>query len=446
MNHKGGLSMACSSDALWDIKSRNAPVVIVGAGVVGEVLLSICNNAGIIVDFFCDSSYKVADKGTFCGLRVFHISQIPSSHEDALFIISAASIKDVVERLLDFGHYDWLAGGILLKDIDVSQSDTSLDYAKFAIENCILCHDGYLHPDKLFMRSVDIIITERCSLKCKDCSNLMQYYKHPKDCDTGLMLRSIDALCAVVDEVMDFRVIGGEVFINKDWPVVVERLINEPKARRVVLYTNATMLPPRRYIKPLQHEKVLVIASDYGALSKNLSRMKELFRENGIAHHVFSITEWLSCSDIERHNRSFDENRRNCSSRAVPKTWRVCRTGSCSAVRTRPMPFGSVPLPINTHDYVDLLREPLDAGNIVELKRTLRHYLLRKPYMSICDYCNGRPLSGVEVKPYVQVDAPLPYRRYFQVSYDKTYYEGGAIHPLFLRIKLTYRAWRHTIY
>ena len=203
---------------LQAIKNREQSVVIVGAGVVGKVLLSICNDAGIAVDFFCDSSYKVAANGMFCGLRVLHISQIPTEYKDAMFIISAASIKDVVERLSDQGNSNWYAGGLLLKSIDVSQPDVNLDYAKFAIENCILCHDGYLHPKRIFLRSVDIIITERCSLKCKDCSNLMQYYEQPRDCNVDVLLYSIDALCAVVDEVMDFRVIGGDVKMNIFYP------------------------------------------------------------------------------------------------------------------------------------------------------------------------------------------------------------------------------------
>ena len=30
---------------------------------------------------------------------------------------------------------------------------------------------------------MDVVITERCSLKCKDCANLMQYYEKPQNSD-----------------------------------------------------------------------------------------------------------------------------------------------------------------------------------------------------------------------------------------------------------------------
>ena len=33
----------------------------------------------------------------------------------------------------------------------------------------------------LNLNSLDIVLTEKCSLKCKHCSNLMQYYEKPID-------------------------------------------------------------------------------------------------------------------------------------------------------------------------------------------------------------------------------------------------------------------------
>ena len=30
------------------------------------------------------------------------------------------------------------------------------------------------------MRSVDIVVTEKCTMKCVDCSNLMQFFEKPE--------------------------------------------------------------------------------------------------------------------------------------------------------------------------------------------------------------------------------------------------------------------------
>ena len=49
---------------------------------------------------------------------------------------------------------------------------------------------------------------------------------------------------------------------------------------------------------------------------------------------------------------------------------------------------------------------------MIEIKDQLREYMLRQKHLNTCDYCSGRPLSGVEVKPAVQADKPLDYQKY----------------------------------
>ena len=42
---------------------------------------------------------------------------------------------------------------------------------------------------KLNIKYIDIMITEKCSLKCKDCSNLMQYYQKPVNSDLNILIK-----------------------------------------------------------------------------------------------------------------------------------------------------------------------------------------------------------------------------------------------------------------
>lgn len=399
-------------DIIREIRSKQMPVVISGAGMVGKTLLSVCKNEGIAVECFCDNSKKVV-RSNFCDMEVIFTPDLKNFFKDAIVIISVAAIKDVVDLLHDLGFSNWYAGGLLLKEINVSQSqrEASIDYTKFAIENCILCHDGYLNPDQLFLRSIDLIITERCSLKCEDCSNLMQYYHHPKNCDTEMLLKSIDTFFTVIDEVMDFRIIGGEAFMNKEWPIIVKRLTDEPKAKRVVLYTNGTIIPNEKYISYLKNDKVLIIISDYGNLSKKLVELQQILEKNKITHHVLTITEWLDCSAITPHNRNIDQKReifKNCCAKNMVtlsdgKLFR-CPYGANAARLSA--------VPDNKNDYIDLFQEKLDPVNILETKKNVKDYLLHKDYLETCDYCNGRPLSGTEVQPAIQTNKPLAYHKY----------------------------------
>ncbi len=397
---------------ITEIKKRRLPVIINGAGVVGRVLLSICKDEGIPVECFSDNSKKAA-QSKFCDMEVIHTPDLKAKYKDAIFIISVAAIKDAVDRLHEMGYSNWYAGGPLLKDLDISQShaDAAIDYTKFAIENCIICHDGYLNRRKLFLRSIDIIITERCSMKCRDCSNLMQYYARPKDCDTEMLLKSIDVFCAIVDEVMDFRVIGGDAFMNKEWPVIVERLTNEPKAKRVVLYTNGTIVPKEKDIEYLNNDKVIVIMTNYGILSKKITELKEVLKKNKVAYHELNVTEWLDCAAITPHGRGIDGNR---------EIFKICCAKNMATLSDGKLfrcPYGAnanrlSAVPDNKTDYVDLLREFSGGTSVSAIKDSVRNYLLHRDYLETCDYCNGRPLSGNEVEVAAQTDKPLEYRKF----------------------------------
>ena len=66
------------------------------------------------------------------------------------------------------------------------------------------------------MNHIDVVITEQCSMKCRDCANLMQFYSRPKNSDTNLLFKSMDRLMECVDHLNEFRVIGGDPFMNKE--------------------------------------------------------------------------------------------------------------------------------------------------------------------------------------------------------------------------------------
>lgn len=402
-----------AKDYLEKIKSQNLPVIINGASIVGEVLYDFLSENGIKIECFCDGSIKTS-KEKFLGFEVIHTSKLKDKFDDALIIISAAAIKDVVDLLEEMKFNNWIAGGELLRDFNVVQDkkDFSIDYQKFAIDNCILCHDGFLNTGKIFMRSIDLIITEKCSLRCRDCSNLMQYYEKPENVDTDLLLKSIDDYFSLVDEVMDFRIIGGEAFMNKNWPVIVERLINEPKARRIVLYTNATILPTQKQIKFLQNEKVIIIATDYGKdLSRKLTELKELCIENKILYHILEIEEWLDCSAINQFNRNEEANKQ-IFKLCCAKNMATLSDGKIFRCPYAANAYRLSAVPDFADDYVDIFNELENSNDINKIKTKLKNYLLNKDFLQTCDFCNGRPLSGKEITPALQTEKPIAYKKF----------------------------------
>ena len=396
-------------EILSRLRNSEHPVILNGAGIVGETVLGILEKNGIAVAGVCDGSVKVS--GTdFHGHAVIYTPELQAHFDEAIVVITSAAIKDVVDSIEAQGLTDWVAGGPLLEDIDVDQDGMEIDQHKFSIETCIICHRGYIEPDRAFIRSIDLIITERCSLKCKDCANLMQYYERPKNVDLDLLFQSIDSLCEAVDEIMEMRVIGGDAFMNKRWPDVIGKLIGEPKVKRVVVYTNGTIVPKPDQAILLAHPKVLTVVTDYGALSRNLEPLKACFAEHGIAHRVLTFDNWLDCASLEKHDRTYEEN---------AQVYKECCAKNMLSLTDGKLfrcPFAAnadrlTAIPDFPGDYVDVMAREGDDG-VVAVRREVMDYILKKDYLEVCDYCNGRPLSGKEVKPAVQVVAPLTYRKY----------------------------------
>ena len=394
------------------IKKENLPVIIFGAGIVGEVLHQACCSLGIKVECFCDNNINKTGK-LLCDTEVIHTSKLKTRYKDAVFLISAADIKDVIGQLRSLDYYSWHEASHISKDFDIYSFKFSapIDFVEYAVSTAILCQNNYLASDKLFIRSVDIIITERCSLRCRDCSNLMQYYKEPKDCDIDIITRSIDALCSLADEINEFRVIGGEPFMNKEIHLVIKKLVGESKVRKIVIYTNGTIVPGEEYVQCLKDDKVLFIITDYGPLSRKIDALVKVLRENNIAYHTLKVDGWADCSGIIKHNRDADQQRsvfRNCCAKNLitlsdGKLFRCPYAANAHRLAA---------IPDCESDYINILNGSIGVTDISEMRNRVKDYLLRKEYLEACDYCNGRPYDAVlDITPAIQTKKSLEYKK-----------------------------------
>lgn len=391
------------------IKDHNLPVIVFGAGFAGQVILNTCLDNGIEVACFCDNKKNYS--GSFMlGHRIIHSSELKELFPQAVFIISAADINDVVIQLGDLGYDNWLCGGDVLKfsDLGKHQYDTEFSFLEYAVSTCIQCHDAYLNPEKLFLRSVDIVITEKCSMKCKDCSNLMQYYTRPINYETNELIASLEGFFACVDKVNEFRVIGGEPFMNKNISEVINWLNHEDKVGRVIIYTNGTIVPKGKSLESLKNDKVMMMITDYDELSKNHDSLIATLTEHAIGYHTDKAQNWTDCASIAKHNRTEEQQKdvfKNCCAKCLftimdGKFYRCPFTAHVDKL-------GATPL--YPEDFIDL-RDYAKVGE--QLTQQLRHFIFEKEYLNSCDFCAGRFLSDEKIKPGIQVSQPLFFEAY----------------------------------
>ena len=81
---------------------------------------------------------------------------------------------------------------------------------------------------------------------------------------------------SVVDHVNEFRVLGGDPFMNKEMHKVVNKLSKFENNSRIVIYTNATILPKDEQLECLRNKKVGLEITNYGTASRQHDALVEL--------------------------------------------------------------------------------------------------------------------------------------------------------------------------
>ena len=146
-------------------------------------------------------------------------------------------------------------------------------------------------------------------------------------------------------------------------------------------------------------------------LEENRYKDLEIFEKNNINYGVLDVEEWLDCAKIKQNNRGVEGNKeiyklccaKNMLTLSDGKLFRCPYAANAHRLHA---------VPDYKEDYVDIFEDSVNENNLQQIKNKIKEYVLNKDYLEICDFCNGRPLSGVEVEPSVQISKPLEYKEY----------------------------------
>ena len=393
VNSKFYLTVESASD-IW----------IYGCGLAGQWLLSQLGSSREKVRGFIDTDEKKAGK-EICGHKVYTPKYIFGSDDflgpDALVIISVVDIKDVLDLLSCFNKdINHIPLGIHITDcakteITGAASEKFLLYALSAVEEC---HKGFLDPERLFLRSVDLMITERCSLKCRDCSNLMQYYSNPQNLSLEQITEDFDQLVNIVDHIFEIRLIGGEPFMNKEIYKVLEHIIPHPKVSRIAIYTNA-MVPIRaEHVGLLRNEKIVFSITNYGALARNSPKIIAEIDALGIAYRESPPINWTDSGTILQERVEPSE---------AQKLFEKCCGKNLLTVsdnRLYRCPFAA-----NSERLMTFSPEDSSGIGLTRDKAEIKKYVSESKFITACTYCRGRSFDAPEIIPAIQVATPIEY-------------------------------------
>lgn len=380
--------------------TQQQSVFIYGFGIAGKWL---SENLPCHIKGFIDTDRKKVGR-SFNGYQVFSIEEARKlCDSDSILLLTVIDINDIMSIIKTIPHQKWIALGQYLHNTKVEKSglDESTEFIEYALKAVEECHKGFLSEDRLFLRSVDIVITERCSLKCKDCSNLMQYYESPVNISFDEVISDFDALTSQVDHVYEVRLIGGEPFMNKDIYNIIQYISASPKISKLVVYSNAMIPIKMDQAHILQHPKVVFTLTDYGDLAKNTQRVTQSLDALGVAYRLHAPENWTDSGVIHDFKRSVEEQKTLFSECCGKNLYTV------TAGKLYRCPFAA------NADRLQAI--PVDAANAVALSEgsaAIRAYTRDIDYIPACNYCKGRSFGAPEITPAIQTKAPLKYKKF----------------------------------
>jgi hypothetical protein len=380
-------------------------LVLYGGGQTGRRTFSILNLLGFKIKAILDRKPELGK--SYDGTPFIH----PDKFDDLSAVVIICTINDftsVAEYLQKRGFKNILPCFFYMFDTSGQIGNTiSIELFKHYLDNP---YDWLLSPPpSKILYSVDLPITMRCSLRCKDCSNLMQYFSHPQNADFQTMRRSLSRLLSALDICSEIRILGGEPFVNPELSRYITMLdACSNKYDWITVFTNGTILPDENTLSVLKNEKLLVKISDYGIARQKIRALTELFDRHGILYSVGGVADWQDCGILRNYGRNNADNERilkECCVGNVPaivdgKLFRCPYSGNLWNLRG---------IPDNCHEFVDLLNDHFSDNDIC--KNTSK--LLTANTIKACNFCGGRPLDGSNSIPAArQAARPLAYIRY----------------------------------
>lgn len=236
-----------------------------------------------------------------------------------------------------------------------------------------------LHPEDVKIFQLSIILTEKCSLRCKYCTEYMPYLHSPQDFDIDDTFSALGKVLDAVNGIRQLHILGGEVFVHPQWHLFVKKCIDDPRIGKICVLTNATIIPKDALV--LKNTKCELLLDDYKF--NKIDEWKQFCQEQEITYRVVRHEFWHNVLEAAKKSvyKSKEERYENC---LIKSCWNMtdgflyrCTTSFFKLKYDVGMDVSA-----NT-DFIDLRNKKVEEIR-AEIKR-----LLKVKSLSACEYCPG---------------------------------------------------------
>ena len=247
------------------------------------------------------------------------------------------------------------------------------------------------NENELYMSRLVIVLGTKCSLRCRDCSNLIPYFQKPCDLNSEKIINSIERISRSTKQILRCELIGGEPLMANNFLEILEYLLSIESIKSIEVTTNGTIVPKNELtINILQNPKVYIRISNYGDLVNNNNFINFLIINN-IRYEVLELDTWILPGNMNKRNKNKNTLRKEyarCTSGYLCKTLFEDKLFACARAASL-YALGVLPV-----EYISID----DKCTTEELKK----FILRD-FSVACDYCDVANNNPKEIEPAIQL-------------------------------------------
>lgn len=372
-------------------------IVLWGAGKIGSIVAHIFKQKGIKALAFIDSS--PLKQGTeFFGLKVISPDTFFQDYGNTELVITTVDRDNVIDELTAHNFKAYYDVWPLLLEFDFTDYDYQnqmymtrmIDYYFRTIARSLNLKNPYL------VNRLRVMVTSRCSLRCKECSTFVPYVQNPQDDDWEKIVEDIKFFLDAVGKLQEIELFGGEPLLHLHLDKIVGCLKEEKRIKQISIISNGTIFPSQSLIDALQNDpRTIFRMSSYGKLSTKIERIEKTLYDKGIRYEVIDYKTWYKNSEIKLLNETDAELRKKFEC-CMQGSGLVCWMGKVFFCVTLPFLIEQGALPKADDNFFDMRNNNFSRSHLIE---ELHRYAERSNtdnYVDACRFCTGKSSTNFE--------------------------------------------------
>lgn len=235
----GAVMNIMTEDLLDRIIKQKEEIIVYGGGEIARAAMECLIKCGANIQCIAVTNQR-NNPLHICGKRVVEIASIDNLKKDSIVLVcTQEKLWDEIGDILNNKGYQQYYGMNITLCEDMKGAITGEEKIRYIYryitpylntierlcdeyqirfeERCALIEKGieHLRTSEFALVRLVVVLGTRCSLRCRDCNNLMPHFKPQKDLDINKIIESLEILTRNVSSILKCEFIGGEPFLSR---------------------------------------------------------------------------------------------------------------------------------------------------------------------------------------------------------------------------------------